>query len=193
MFASFRLLDSINNLRAIAHDGGACQAGLVPMSFQGLHFGHTLQNCVLSTFLRPLVVFLPTAAERGDEIRSCPQVGKVATSALPYRVSPPLQSGGIQSEVAHKSAKLLPHPCRTRFPTASERGDKIRSGPQVGELATPPLPYRGSPPLQSGGIKSEVAHKWATWLPLPCRLGGPQCFIAGDKIGSGPHVSTVAT
>ena len=86
------------------------------MSFQGLHFGHTLQNCVLSTFLRPLVVFLPTAAERGDEIRSCPQVGKVATSPLPYRGSPPLQSGGIQSEVAHKSAKLLPHPCRTGDP-----------------------------------------------------------------------------
>ena len=175
--------------------------------------------------------------QRGDKIRSGPQVGKLATSPLPYRGSPPLQSGGIKSEVAHKWAKWLPHPCRVgdphRFrvggqnqkwptsgqsgyltpavsgiPTASEWGDKIRSGPQVGELATSPLPYRGSPaisergdkirsgpqvgkvatsplpcrgspPLQSGGIKSEVAHKWAKWLPHPCRIGDPHRGRAG--------------
>ena len=162
-------------------------------------------------------------------------MGKVATSPLPYRGSPPLQSGGIKSEVAHKWAKWLPHPCRIgdphRFraggynqkwptsgrigyltpavsgiptaaergdkirsgpqvgkvatspasgiPTAAERGDKIKSGPQVGKVATSPLPYRGSPLLQSGGIKSEVAHKWAKWLPHPCRIGDPHRFRAG--------------
>ena len=70
----------------------------------------------------------------------------------------------------------------------------------MGKVATSPLPYWGSPPLQSGGqnqkwptsgqsgyltpavlgiptaaergAKSEVAHKWARWLHNPCRLGG---------------------
>ena len=51
----------------------------------------------------------------------------------------------------------------------------------MGELATSPLPYRGSPPLQSGGIKSKVAHKWAKWLPHPCRIGDPHRFRAGGK------------
>ena len=257
-------------------------------------------------YLTPAVSGIPTASERGaksevahkwakwlphpcrigdphhfragGKIRSGPQVGKMATSPLPYRGSPPLQSGGAKSEVAHKWAKWLPHPCRIgdphRFraggqnqkwptsgqngyltpavsgiPTASERGaksevahkwakwlphpcrigdphrfragGKIRSGPQVGKMATSPLPYRGSPPLQSGGqnqkwptsgqsgyltpavsgiptasergAKSEVAHKWAKWLPRPCRIGDPHRFRAGGKIRSGPQVGKMAT
>ena len=117
-------------------------------------------------------------------------MGNVATSPPPYRGSPPLQSGGIKSEVAHKWVKQrggyltpLPYgyltPAVSGIPTAAERGDKIRSGPQVGNVATSPLPYRGSPPLQSGGIKSEVAHKWAMWLPHPCRIGDPHRCRAG--------------
>ena len=51
----------------------------------------------------------------------------------------------------------------------------------MGRVATSPLPYRGSPPLQSGGIKSEVAHKWAKWLTHPCRIGDPHRFRAGGK------------
>ena len=148
-------------------------------------------------------------------------MGKLATSPLPYRGAPPLQSGeqnqkwptsgqigyltpavsgiptaaerGAKSEVAHKWAKWLPHPCRIGDPHRCRAGGRIRSGPQVGKLATSPLPYRGAPPLQSGGqnqkwptsgqigyltpavsvipsasergAKSEVAHKWARWLP----------------------------
>ena len=175
-----------------------------------------------SGYLTPAVSGIPTASERGGKIRSGPQMGKVATSPLPYRGSPPLQSGGAKSEVAHKWAKWLPHPCRIgdphRFraggqnqkwptsgqsgyltpavsgiPTASERGGKIRSGPQVGKMATSPLPYRGSPPLHSGGAKSEVAHKWAKRLPHPCRIGDPHRFRAGGKIRSGPQVGKMAT
>ena len=160
--------------------------------------------------LTPAVSGIPTASERGDKIRSGPLVGKMATSPLPYRGSPPLQSGGTKSEVAHKWAKWLPHPCRigdphrcraggqnrkwptsgqngdltpavSGIPTAAERGDKIRSGPQVGKMATSPLPYWGSPPLQSGGTKSEVAHKRAKWLPHPCRLGDPHRIRAGGQ------------
>ena len=120
-------------------------------------------------------------------------MGNVATSPLPYRGSPPLQCGGTKSEVAHKWAMWLPHPCRIGYPHRFRAGDKIRSGPQVGNVATSPLPYRGSPPLQCGGTKSEVAHKWAMWLPHPCRIGDPHRFRAGDKIRSGPQVGNVAT
>ena len=220
-----------------------------------------------SCYLTPAVSGIPTASERGTKsevahkwakwlrfraggkIRSGPQVGKVATSPLPSRGSPPLQSGGqnqkwptsgqngyltpavsgiptasergAKSELAHKWAKWLPHPCRIGDPHRLKAGGKIRSGPQVGKMATSPLPYRGSPPLQSGGqnqkwptsgqngyltpavsgiptasergAKSERAHKWAKWLPHPCRLGDPHRFRAGGKIRSGPQVGKMAT
>ena len=191
----------------------------------------------------------PHHCRAGGKIRSGPQVGKVATSPLPYRGSPPLQSvgqnqkwptsgqngyltpaisgiptaaeRGTKSEVAHKWAKWLPHPCRIGDPHCFRAGVKIRSGPQVGKVATSPVPYRGSPPLQSGGqnqkwptsgqngyltpavsgiptaaergTKSEVAHKWAKWLPHPCRLRDPHRCRAGGKIRSGPQVGKVAT
>ena len=179
----------------------------------------------------------PHRFRAGGKMRSGPQVGKVATSPLPYRGSPPLQSGGqnekrptsgqsgcltpavsgistasergAKSEVAHKWAKWLPHPYRIGDPHRFKAGGKVRSGPQVGKVATSPLPYRGSPPLQSGGqnekrptsgqsgcltpavsgiptasergAKSEVAHKWAKWLPHPCRIGDPHRFRAGGQ------------
>ena len=104
---------------------------------------------------------------RGGEITSGPLVGKVATSPLLSRGSPPLQSGG-------------------------GGGGAIRSGPQVGKVATSPLLSRGAPPLQSGGGESEMAHLWAKWLRHPCRLGDPHCFRAGGKIRSGPLVGKVA-
>ena len=113
-------------------------------------------------------------------------------------------------------AKWLPHPCRIGDPHRCRAGGKIGSGPQVGKLATSPLPYRGAPPLQSGGqnqkwptsgqigyltpavsgsptaaeqgVKSEVAHKWANWLRQPCRIGEPHHLKAGGKIRSGPEV-----
>ena len=148
------------------------------------------------------------------KVRQETLVGKVANSPLPYRGSPPLQSAGEKSEVAHNWAKWLPHPCRIGDPHRCRAGGKIRSGPQVGKVATSPLPYPGSPPLQSGGqnqkwptsgqsgyltpcvsgiptasergAKSEVAHKWAKWLPDPCRIGDPHRCRAGGKMRSGP-------
>ena len=171
-------------------------------------------------------------------------MGKLATSPLPYRGSPPLQTGGqnqkwptsgqigyltlavsgipaasergAKSDVAHKWAKWLPHPCGIGDPHRFRAGGKIRIGPQVGKVATSALPYRGSPPLQSGGqnqkwptseqsgyltpavsgilaavergAKSGVAHKWAKWLPHPCHIGDPRRCRAGGKIRSGPEV-----
>ena len=115
---------------------------------------------------------------------TCGQVGYItpAVSGIP-RAS----ERGTKSEVAHLWARWLRNPCRLgdpeRFraggqnrkwptcgqggcvtpavsgiPTASERGNKIRSGPLVGKVATSPLPSRGSPPLQSGGLN----RKWPT-------------------------------
>ena len=202
----------------------------------------------------------------------------MATSPLPSRGSPRLQSGGgnqkwptsrqngyvtlavsgiptasergAKSEVAHLWAKWLRHPCRLGDPHRFRAGGKIRSGPQVGKMATSPLPSRGSPPLQSGGqnqkrptcgqkgcvtpavsgiptaserrAKSQVAHLWAKWprhpcrlgdphrcragggksevvqlwakwLRHPCRLGDPHRFRAGGKIRSGPPMGKMAT
>ena len=144
-------------------------------------------------YITPAAWGVPTASDRGDRIRSGPQVGKVATSPLPPRGSPPLQSGGKESELAHKWARWLHYPCHLGVPTASERGDRIRIGPQVGKVATSPLPSGGSPPLQSGGADSEVAHKLASWLHHPCRLGVPTASERGDRIRSGPQVGKVAT
>ena len=172
-------------------------------------------TCGQNGYLTPAVSRIPTASERGDKIRSGPLVGKMATSPLPARASPPLHSGGTKSEVAPLWARWLRHPFRPgdphRFraggqnhkgptcgqngyltpavsgiPTASQRGDKIRSGPLVGKMATSPLPSRGSPPLHNGGTKSEVAHLWAKWLPHPCRLGDPHRFRAGGQNQKGP-------
>ena len=89
--------------------------------------------------------------------------GKVATSPLPSRGSPPHQSGG-KSEVAHLWAKWLCHPCCLGDP------HRIRSG-----------------------AKSEVAHLWAKWLRYPCRLGDPHRIRAEGEIRSGILVGNVAT
>ena len=174
-------------------------------------------------------------------------MGKLTTSPVPYRGSPLLQSGGqnqkwptsrqggyltpsvsgiptalergAKSEVAHLWAKRLP-PSRIWEAHRCRAGGKIRSGPQVGKLTTSPVPYRGSPLLQSGGqnqkwptsrqggyltpsvsgiptalergAKSEVAHLWAKRLP-PCRIGEPHRCRAGGKIRSGPQVGKLAT
>ena len=119
----------------------------------------------------------PHRFKAGGKIRSGPQVGKVATSPLPPRGSPPLQSGGqnqkwpihgqggyitpaasgintaskrgAKSEVAHKWARWLHHPCHLGDPHRFKAGGKIRSGPYMGKVATSPLPPWGSPPLQS--------------------------------------------
>ena len=187
--------------------------------------------------------------QSGGQNQKWPTSRKVATSPLPSRRSPPLQSGeenqkwptsgqsgyvtptisgipsaperGRKSEVAHKWAKWLHHPCRLGDPHRFRAGGKIRSGPQVGKVATSPLPSRGSPPLQSGGQnqkwptcgqsgyitpavsgiptaserrgKSEVATWWGKWLRHSCRLGHPHRFRAGRVIRSGPQFGKVAT
>ena len=94
----------------------------------------------------------------GGRIRSGPQVGQSGYLSLAVSGIPAASERGANSEVAHKWARWLPHPCRIGDPRRFRAGSKIRSGPQVGKLATSPLPYRGSPPLQSGGQN----QKWPT-------------------------------
>ena len=125
----------------------------------------TLPTSGQGGYMTPAAWGVSTASERGDRIRIGPQVGKVATSPLPPRGSPPLQSGGTESEVADKWARWPHHPCR----------------------------LGGSPPLHSGGTESEVAHKWARWLHHPCRLGVPTASQRGDRFKSGPQVGKVVT
>ena len=119
-------------------------------------------------------------------------MGKVATSPLRSRGSPPVQSGG-----------------------------KIGSGPLVDKVATSNLPPRGSLPLhkvgqkqrwhtvgQGGyiapavsgiptfseqGAKSEMAHLWAKWLLHPCRLGDLRHCRTRGEIRSTPLMGNVAT
>ena len=83
----------------------------------------------------------------GGKIRSGPYMGKVATSPLPPRGSPPLQRGGQNQKSAHQWARWLHHPCRLGDPHRFRAGGNIRSGPYMGRVATSPLPPRGSPPL----------------------------------------------
>ena len=185
---------------------------------------------------------IPSASKRGAKSEVAHKWARWLHHPLPPRGSPTLQSGGqnqkwpidgqggyitlaasgipttsergAKSEVAHKWARWLHQPCRLGDPLRFRAGGKIRSGPQMGKVATSRLPRRGSPPLQSGGqnqkwpingqggyitpatsgipttsereAKSEVAHKWAGWLHQPCRLGDPHRFRAGGKIRSGP-------
>ena len=72
-------------------------------------------------------------------------MGKLPTSPLPYRGSPPMQSGGQNQ----------------KWPTSG----------QIGYL-TPAV--SGIPAASERGAKLELAHKWANWLPHPCRIGDPR-------------------
>ena len=126
------------------------------------------------------------------KIRIGPQVGKVATSPLPSRGSPPLQSGGETQKWPTYGQSGYVTPAISGIPTASKRGEEIRSGPLVGNVATSPLPSRGSPPLQSGGQN----QKWPTLgkvatQPLPSRGSPP--LQSGREIKGGPQVGKVGT
>ena len=89
-------------------------------------------------------------------------MGKVATSRLPPRGSPQLQSGGQNQKWAISGQGGYVTPAASGIPSASERK-----------------------------AKSEVAHKWARWLRHPCRLGDPHRFKARGKLITGGDVATL--
>ena len=49
---------------------------------------------------------------------------------------PTASERGAESEVAHKWVRWLHNPCRLRGPHCFRAGGRIRSGPQVGKVAT---------------------------------------------------------
>ena len=71
-----------------------------------------------------------------SQIRSGPQVGKVATYPLPPRGSPPLQSGGQNLKWPTSGQGGYITPTAWGVPTASQRGATITSSPQVGKVPT---------------------------------------------------------
>ena len=83
-------------------------------------------------------------------------MGKVAIPVV-WGV-PTASERGAQSQVAHKWARWLHNPCRFGGPHRLGAGGRIKGGPQLGQVATQPLPSGGAPPLQSGGHN----QRWPT-------------------------------
>ena len=112
-------------------------------------------------------------------------MGKVATSPLPPRGSPPLQSGGQNQKWPINGQGGYITSAASGIPFPSERGAKSEVAHKwQGGYITPAA--SGIPSASKRGAKSEVAHKWARWLHHPCRLGDPLRFKARGKIRSGP-------
>ena len=157
--------------------------------------------------------------QTGGQNQGCPQVGKVVTNPLPLGESPTLPSGGqnqrwprsaqlgyitpaarvptalaqgAESEVAHKWAGWLRTSCRLGGPPPWHGGQNQR-GPTSGQGGYITLAAWGDPHHLRPGGRIRAAHKWATWLPKPCRPGGPHRFKAGRRIRHGPQVGKVAT
>ena len=123
-----------------------------PHRFRAGGENHKWPTCGQSGYVTPAVSGIPTASERG-----------------------------ARSEVAHLWAKWLTHLYRLGDPHRCIAGGKIRSGPQVGKVATSPLPSRGSPPLQSGGeIRSGPQVGKVATSPLPSR-GSPPLQSGGEN------------
>ena len=157
------------------------------------------QNC----YITPAFLRVP---KQGDKVKGGLYVGRIATSRLRSWKSP---NKGRKSKLAHKWAALLHHACvlggpqtrgqSQRWPTSGQncyitpaflgvpkQGGKVKGAPQVGRIATSPLPSWGSP---NKGTKSKVAHKWAEYI-TPAFLGVPK---QGDKVKGGPQVGRIAT
>ena len=105
----------------------------------------------------------------------------MATLPLPLGGSAPLPSGGTESEVAHKWARWLHHPCRLGGPHRFRAGEHNQRWPTSGQGGYMTPAAWGVPTASQRGAESEVANKWARWLHHPCRLGGPHRFRAGGQ------------
>ena len=139
-------------------------------------------------YITPALSGLPNA-QQGEEIRNAHKWGQW----LHY----PCLLGDPQCRARGKNQKDLIRrhsgyitPAFSGLPNA-QQGTNITNGPQVGTVATSPLPYSGSP-MPSKGRKSEMAHKWAQCLHHPCLLGAPQCRAQRKNINR-RDVGTVAT
>ena len=117
----------------------------------------------------------------GGQNQKCPTCGQSGYVTPAVSGIPTAAEGQGKSEMAHFGARWLSHPCGLWDPDRFTAGGGIRSGPLVGTVATSPLTSQGSPPLQSGGAKSEVAHLGARWLRHLCRLREPTASERGAR------------
>ena len=102
-------------------------------------------------------------------------MGKVATSALPYRGAPPLQSRGQNQKWPTSGQIGYLTPAVSGIPTASERGGQNQKWPTSGQSGYLTLAVSGIPTASERGAKSEVVpKKGPELLRNPCRLGDPQ-------------------
>ena len=119
---------------------------------------------------RALISGIPTTAERGGKIRSGPLVGKVATSPLPSRGSPPLQSGGQNQKWPTCGQSGYVTPAISGIPTASEHG-----AGQTFPLYTKHPPPRQPPrPCANPPPPPPRPHCRTAPRPLPIPLRPPQ-------------------
>ena len=135
--------------------------------------------------------------------------GPVVASLLLFGGSPTLQGGGqnqkwptsgpngyitpavdgvphaserdIKSEVTPRWADCRHHPCRLGDPRRFTAGPKIRSGQQVGMVATSPLPSQGSPTLQSGESKFRSGTQVGLVATSPLLSGGFPTLHSGRQ------------
>ena len=125
-------------------------------------------------------------------------MGKVATSPLPPRGSPPLQSGGQNQKWPMNGQGGYITPAASGIPTASEGGQN-QKWPINGQGGYITPAASGIPTASERGAKSEGAHKWARWLHHPCRLGEAERFRPGGKnqkwptSGQGGYITPAAS
>ena len=122
----------------------------------------------------------PHRYRAGGNIRSGPLVGKVATSPLPSRGSPPLQSGGGNQKWPTCGQSGYVTPAVSGIPTATERRAKSEVA-HLGKVAMSPLPSRGSPPLQSGGQNQKWPTCGQSGYVIPAVSGIPTAAERGAK------------
>ena len=112
-----------------------------------------------------------------------PTCGPIGYKTLAASGVPNALKRGENQKCPQNCAGWPLNPNRLGGPKRFEARDKITASPQVGHLATQPLPLEGVPNTLKPGTKLEVARKWARCLNNKCRMGGPQRFTAGDVVG----------
>ena len=80
-------------------------------------------------YITPAASGIPTASERVGQNQKWPINGQGGYITLAASGIPSASERGAKSEVAHKWARWLHHPCRLGDPLRFRAGGKIRSGP----------------------------------------------------------------
>ena len=97
--------------------------------------------------MTPAAWGLPTASEPGAELKMAHKWARCLHNSCRLRSPDHFRAGGAESEVAHKWARWLHNSCRLGAPHRFRAGGRVRSGPQLGKVATQPLPPGSSPLL----------------------------------------------